>query len=73
MEKMLGKRLAQARKSNNLTQEQFAEKSGIALSDIKILESAAGDPSLNLLKRLADSMGMELRISFVPVDMRLLH
>lgn len=61
------------RLSNNLTQEQFAEKSGIALSDIKILESAAGDPSLNLLKRLADSMGMESRISFVPVDMGLLH
>ena len=56
------------RLSNNLTQEQFAEKSGITLSDIKMLESAAGDPSLDLLKRLADSMEMELRISFVPVD-----
>ena len=56
------------RLSNNLTQEQFAEKSGISLSDIKILESAAGNPSLDLLKRLADSMEMELRISFIPVD-----
>lgn len=56
------------RLSNNLTQEQFAEKSGISLSDIKMLESADGDPSLNLLKRLADSMEMELRISFVPAD-----
>lgn len=57
------------RLSKNLTQEQFAEKSGISLSDIKMLESAAGDSSLDLLKRLADSMEMELRISFVPVDM----
>ena len=44
------------------------EESGTTLSDIKMLESAAGDPSLDLLKRLADSMEMELRISFVPVD-----
>ena len=56
------------RLSNNLTQEQFAEKSGIPLFEIRMLESAAGDPSLDLLKRLADSMEMELRISFVPVD-----
>lgn len=57
------------RLSNNLTQEQFAEKSGIPLSDIKMLESATGDPRLDLLKRLADSMEMELRIIFVPIDM----
>jgi transcriptional regulator with XRE-family HTH domain len=57
------------RLSNNLTQEQFAEKSGIPLSDIKMLESATGDPRLDLLKRLADSMEMELRIIFAPIDM----
>lgn len=57
------------RLSNNLMQEQFAEKSGIPLSDIKMLESATGDPRLDLLKRLADSMEMELRIIFVPIDM----
>ena len=57
------------RLSNNLTQEQFAEKSGIPLSDIKMLESATGDPRLDLLKRLADSMEMELRIIFVSIDM----
>ena len=57
------------RLSNNLTQEQFAEKSGIPLSDIKMLESATGDPRLDLLKRLADSIEMELRIIFAPIDM----
>lgn len=57
------------RLSNNLMQEQFAEKSGIPLSDIKMLESATGDPRLDLLKGLADSMEMELRIIFVPIDM----
>ena len=57
------------RLSNNLSQEQFAEKSGIPLSDIKMLESATGDPRLDLLKRLADSMEMELRIIFAPIDM----
>lgn len=56
------------RLSNNLTQEQFAEKSGIPLFEIRMLESATGDPSLELIKRLADSMEMELRISFVHVD-----
>ncbi len=56
------------RLSNNLTQEQFAEKSRIPLFEIRMLESATGDPSLELLKRLADSMEMELRISFIPVE-----
>ena len=56
------------RLSKNLTQEQFAEKSGIPLFEIRMLESATGDPSLELIKRLADSMEMELRISFVHVD-----
>ena len=73
LQREIMKILQNYRLSNNLTQEQFAEKSEISLSDIKILESAAGDPSLDLLKSLADSMGMELRISFVPVDMGLLH
>ena len=56
------------RLSNNLTQEQFAEKSGIPLSDIKMLESATGDPRLDLLKRLADSMEMELKYVRLSID-----
>ena len=55
-----------ARKSQNLTQKELAERTGINQADISKLENGTRNPSVNLLKRLADGMGMALRIEFVP-------
>ena len=55
-----------ARKSRNMTQKELAERTGIDQADISKLENGTRNPSLNLLKRLADGMGMVLRIEFVP-------
>lgn len=58
--------LVDARISQNLTQKQLAEKTGIHQADISKLENGTRNPSLNLLKRLAEGMDMVLKIEFIP-------
>ena len=58
--------LVEARISQNLTQKELAVRTGIDQADISKLANGTRNPSLNLLKRLADGMGMVLRIEFVP-------
>ena len=58
--------IVDARTSMNLTQKELAEKTGINQADISKIENGTRNPSLNLLKRLADGIGMTLKIEFVP-------
>ena len=58
--------IVDARTSQNLTQKELAERTGINQADISKLENGTRNPSVNLLKRLADGMGLTLKISFVP-------
>ena len=58
--------MADARISQNLTQKELAERTGINQADISKLENGTRNPSLKLLKRLADGMGMTLKLEFVP-------
>ncbi len=58
--------VVEARTSQNLTQKELAERSGINQADISKIENGTRNPSLNLLKRLAEGMGMALKIEFVP-------
>lgn len=55
-----------ARKHSGLTQKELAERTGIAQSDISRLESGNANPSIKTLQRLAEGMGMKLKIEFVP-------
>ncbi len=55
-----------ARVSQNLTQAELAQRTGINQADISKLENGTRNPTVNLLKRLADGMGMALKIEFVP-------
>ena len=54
--------IVDARTSQNLTQKELAERTGINQADISKLENGTRNPSVNLLKRLADGMGMALKI-----------
>ena len=56
-----------ARLSQNLTQKELAERTGINQAEISRLENGTRNPSLKLLKRLADGLGMELKLEFVPL------
>lgn len=60
------KAIVDARASQNLTQKELAERTGINQADISKLENGTRNPSVNLLKRLAEGMGMVLKIEFVP-------
>jgi predicted transcriptional regulator len=55
-----------ARKANNLTQKQLAERTGIDQADISKLETGNSNPTLQLLERLAEGMNMVLKLEFVP-------
>lgn len=59
-----------ARKKSGLTQNQLAERTGIAQGDISKLENGSGNPSLKTLKRLASAMDMRLKLEFLPADRR---
>ena len=54
-----------ARISQNMTQKELSERTGISR-----LENGSRNPSIKLLQRLAEGMGMTLKISFVPRQTR---
>lgn len=58
--------IVEARTSQNLTQKELADRTGIAQTEISKLEKGIRNPSIKLLQRLADGMGMVLNISFTP-------
>ena len=55
-----------ARKKSHLTQKQLAERTGIDQSDISKLETGNANPTLQVLKRLADGMDIVLKLEFIP-------
>ena len=55
-----------ARLRSGLTQSELSERSGISQADISRLENGTRNPSVALLRRLADAMGATLKIEFVP-------
>ena len=54
-----------AREEQNLTQKDLSRLTGITQADISRIENGTRNPSLAMLKRLAEGLGMELRIEFV--------
>ena len=59
-----------ARISENLTQKELSERTGITQADISRLENGTRNPSLAMLKRLAEGLGMQLRLEFVRKPMK---
>lgn len=55
-----------ARKNTGMTQKELAEKTGITQADISRLERGNANPSLRTLQRLAEGMGMKLKLEFLP-------
>ena len=55
-----------ARIKQNLSQKELSELTGIHQSEISKLENGERNPSIKLLQRLADGMGLILKVSFEP-------
>jgi transcriptional regulator with XRE-family HTH domain len=54
--------LKNRRQNLGVTQEQLAELSGVALRTIKEIESGNSNPTLATLSKIADVLGMEIKI-----------
>ncbi len=62
--------MIQARKQQNMTQEELSRRTGITQADISRIENGTRNPSLNMLKRLAEGLGMRLKVEFLPKTQR---
>ena len=55
-----------ARVSQNLTQKELSARTGITQADISRIENGTRNPSLDMVKRLANGLGMQLKLEFIP-------
>ena len=62
------KAMLDTRNEKAMTQKQLADITGIPQDDISRLENGNANPSLRTLQRLADGMGMKLKLEFVPAN-----
>ena len=58
--------LMEARISQNMTQKELSERTGITQADISRIENGTRNPSLYMLKRLAKGLGCRLKVEFIP-------
>ncbi len=55
-----------ARISQHITQKELAARTGITQADISRIENGTRNPSLAMMKRIAEGLGMQLKLEFVP-------
>lgn len=55
-------RLKDRREELGVTQEQLSELSSVALRTVKQLDAGKGNPTVGTLMKLADVLGMELKL-----------
>ncbi|MCH4891144.1 helix-turn-helix transcriptional regulator [Acidaminobacter sp. JC074] len=60
------KAIVDARNTQHLTQAELAKRTGINQADISKIENGTRNPSLDMLKRLAEGMNMRLELKFIP-------
>ena len=64
----VGKMYALARKERGFTQQEVASVSGVKRPNIARLEGGKHSPTVDMLARVADSMGMRLELHLVDKD-----
>ena len=64
IEKVLGKRISEIRKSNGLTQEDLAEKAGYSVEFISLVERGLNAPSVAGLAKIAKALKVEVKDLF---------
>ena len=55
-----------ARVQQNMTQKELSAKTGITQADISRIENGTRNPSLGMVKKLAQGLGMQLKLEFIP-------
>jgi transcriptional regulator with XRE-family HTH domain len=59
-----------ARVSQNITQKELSARTGITQADISRIENGTRNPSLGMVKKLAQGLGMQLKLEFVPTSVK---
>ena len=54
-----------ARVEQNLTQKELSARTGITQADISRIENGTRNPSLSMVNRLAEGLGMRLKLEFI--------
>ena len=62
--------MTDARLSQNITQKELAVRTGITQADISRIENGTRNPSLSMMKRLAQGLGMQLKLEFMPMHVK---
>lgn len=60
--------MVDARNEQHITQKELSDRTGITQADISRIENGTRNPSLEMVKRLAEGLGMRLKIEFVPLS-----
>ena len=56
-----------ARVEQNMTQKDLSARTGITQADISRLEHGTSTPSLSMVKKRAQGLGMQLKLEFIPM------
>ncbi|MGB9791148.1 MAG: helix-turn-helix domain-containing protein [Thermacetogeniaceae bacterium] len=68
IQKIVGENIRLLRRSKKMSQEKLAEMTGVSGSYIGYLERGERTPSLDLLAKIADALGVELVTLLTPSD-----
>jgi len=68
LQKKLGRRIAELRRSQKLTQEQLAEALGCSVEFISLVERGVNAPSVGSLENYAKVLKVEIRELFTFAD-----
>lgn len=55
-----------ARVQQNMTQKDLSARTEITQADISRIENGTRNSSLNMVKKLAQGLGMQLKLEFIP-------
>ncbi len=68
-QKELIQTLKERREALSVTQEHLAELSGVGLRTLKSIETGKGNPTIDTLAKLADVLGLELKLEVRKVQL----
>lgn len=64
----IGQQIKERRKSLKVTQRQLAELSGIGINTLTKIERGEANPSLSILHKILDTLGLELTTIIKRID-----
>jgi len=64
----IGQQIKERRKSLKVTQRQLADLSGVGINTLTKIEREEANPSLRILERILDTLGLELTLKIKDIE-----